>query len=96
MTNQPIPDPVELLQTLIRFDTTNPPGSEIAAITYLDDLLQSQGIATTILAKDPQRPNLIAHLPGRGDTPRRCSSTATSMSSARPIRPGPIPPSPAA
>ncbi|MEJ2746461.1 MAG: M20/M25/M40 family metallo-hydrolase [Anaerolineae bacterium] len=64
-----MPDPVEILQTLIRFDTTNPPGNEAEAIGYLNNLLQSQGIATTILAKDAQRPNLIARLPGRGDAP---------------------------
>lgn len=69
MTNQTIPDPVQLLQTLIRFDTTNPPGNEAAIIAYLDNLLQSHGIATTLLAQDPHRPNLIARLPGRGDAP---------------------------
>lgn len=61
--------PIELLQTLIRFDTTNPPGNELACIQYIDGLLQEAGIATTLLAKDPNRPNLVARLPGRGDAP---------------------------
>ncbi len=47
-----------ILQDLIRFDTTNPPGNERACIDYLDQLLQSVGIETSILAKDPERPNL--------------------------------------
>jgi len=61
--------PVEMLQTLVRMDTTNPPGNEILCIQYLDALLQEAGLPTTILAKDPNRPNLIARLKGRGDAP---------------------------
>ncbi len=61
--------PVELLQQLIRFDTTNPPGNEAECVTYIDRLLTSAGIRTAILAKDPARPNLVARLAGRGDTP---------------------------
>jgi len=58
--------PTELLQRLIRFDTTNPPGNEGDLIAFVDQLLTDAGIATQILAKDPNRPNLIARLPGRG------------------------------
>ncbi|MFQ5612454.1 MAG: M20/M25/M40 family metallo-hydrolase [Anaerolineae bacterium] len=61
--------PVRLLQDLIRFDTTNPPGNEAACIAYVDDLLTGAGIETTLLARDPERPNLVARLPGRGDAP---------------------------
>lgn len=61
--------PVEMLQTLVRMDTTNPPGNEILCIQYLDHLLKAAGLQTTILAKDPIRPNLIARLPGRGEAP---------------------------
>lgn len=45
--------PVEILQTLIQMDTTNPPGNEILCINYLDGLLKEAGFATTILAKLP-------------------------------------------
>ncbi|MEZ4658046.1 MAG: hypothetical protein R2911_10775 [Caldilineaceae bacterium] len=62
--------PIDLLQTLIRFDTTNPPGNEIACVQYINNLwLQEAGFMTTLLAKDPNRPNLIARLPGRGEAP---------------------------
>ncbi len=57
----------EILQTLIRFDTTNPPGNEAACIAYIDGLLTEAGLQTTLLAKDPQRPNLVARLKGSGD-----------------------------
>ena len=61
--------PTDLLRTLIRFDTTNPPGNEAECIGYLDGLLQEGGLTTTLLAKDRNRPNLVARLPGRGEAP---------------------------
>ncbi|MBN1658412.1 MAG: M20/M25/M40 family metallo-hydrolase [Anaerolineae bacterium] len=61
--------PAELLQQLIRFDTTNPPGNEAPIIAFLADMLAAAGLETTILARDPARPNLLARLPGRGGAP---------------------------
>ena len=61
--------PAELLRDLIRFDTTNPPGNERACISYIEGLLDAAGIESTIRARDPERPNLIARLPGRGAAP---------------------------
>ena len=63
------PNPIELLQTLVRFDTTNPPGNEAACIAYINATLTRGGFAPTILARDAARPNLIARLPGRGAAP---------------------------
>ena len=61
--------PVEILQRLIQFNTTNPPGHEAACIGYIRDLLNEAGIESTLVAKDPDRPNLIARLPGEGKAP---------------------------
>jgi len=61
--------PSDLLQKLIHFDTTNPPGNEADCIGYIDSLLKNAGIRTTILAEDPARPNLIARLSGCGNAP---------------------------
>ncbi len=61
--------PVEILQDLIRIDTTNPPGNETAVARYLAELLEKAGIATKFLGDDEQRLNLIARLPGRGEAP---------------------------
>ena len=36
--------PAEILQNLIRFDTTNPPGKEAECIDYINRLIQSAGI----------------------------------------------------
>jgi acetylornithine deacetylase/succinyl-diaminopimelate desuccinylase-like protein len=63
------PSPAELLQTLIRFDTTNPPGNEAECVGYIDGLLRDAGFSTTILATTPERPNLITRLEGRGQAP---------------------------
>ena len=60
-------NPVSLLHKLIQFDTTNPPGNEYECISFINNLLTQAGIQTKILTKSPQRPNLIARLPGRGD-----------------------------
>jgi acetylornithine deacetylase/succinyl-diaminopimelate desuccinylase-like protein len=59
---------VELLQQLIRFDTSNPPGNERECIEWIRGLLEEFGCDVRILACDPARPNLIARLPGRGES----------------------------
>ena len=68
MSATPIYDqPVQLLQNLIRFDTTNPPGNEAECIHYINGLLQTAGVETTILGKTPQRSNIIARIKGQGN-----------------------------
>jgi acetylornithine deacetylase/succinyl-diaminopimelate desuccinylase-like protein len=59
-------NPVELLEKLIQFDTTNPPGNESECIAYINHLLTQARIDTKVLAKSPERPNLIARFPGQG------------------------------
>ncbi|MFC1871997.1 M20/M25/M40 family metallo-hydrolase [Chloroflexota bacterium] len=68
--DQPIYErPAELLQNLIQFDTTNPPGNEAQCVSYINSMLTKAGFETTILAKDSNRPNLVARLEGRGTAP---------------------------
>src|SRR5215212_7360424 len=59
----------ELLQELIRIDTTNPPGNETAAAELLRDYLEESGVQCELYAKIPERANLVARIPGRGDRP---------------------------
>src|SRR4030042_250565 len=61
-------NPVELLQNLIRFDTSNPPGNELECIKYINEIFANAGFETQIIAKDPNRPNLITRLKGQGKT----------------------------
>ncbi len=60
--------PVELLQHLVRFDTTNPPGDERPCVEWVADVLAAYGVESDLVARDPERPNLVARLPG-GDAP---------------------------
>ena len=54
----------ELLQELIRFDTTNPPGDEAACVEFIRAQLEEAGCETELYAKEPSRPNLVAHIGG--------------------------------
>jgi len=61
--------PVEILQRLIQFNTTNPPGNEAACIAYARGLLTDAGIESIVLEKVQNRPNLIAKIEGAGKAP---------------------------
>src|SRR3954449_1269432 len=58
-----------LLQRLVACDTSNPPGREAQAAAILEDYLGAAGIECERVAKDAERPNLIATLRGRGGGP---------------------------
>src|ERR671936_844058 len=60
----------ELLQELIRLDTTNPPGNETKAAELLRDYLGDNGVESELYARIPERANLVARIPGGGDGPR--------------------------
>jgi len=56
----------ELLQELIRLDTTNPPGNETRAAKLLREYLGDHGVASELYARVPERANLVARIPGNG------------------------------
>lgn len=60
---------VSHLSALIRLDTSNPPGNEIAVARYLARALSRSGISHTVLESEPGRANLVAWLPGSGQEP---------------------------
>jgi acetylornithine deacetylase/succinyl-diaminopimelate desuccinylase-like protein len=60
---------VELLQRLIRVDTTNPPGNETAAAELLREYLEPAGVECELHARVPERANLVARVRGTGDGP---------------------------
>jgi acetylornithine deacetylase/succinyl-diaminopimelate desuccinylase-like protein len=60
---------VEIAQRLIRFNTVNPPGDEAACVGWVRDLVADAGIENRILAAEPERPNLVARMAGRGVAP---------------------------
>jgi acetylornithine deacetylase/succinyl-diaminopimelate desuccinylase-like protein len=58
-----------LLTRLVAADTSNPPGREVQAAAILEDHFAGTAVVCERVAKDPERPNLVARLPGRGDGP---------------------------
>jgi len=58
----------QLLSSLIRVDTTNPPGNETAAAELLRDYLEANGLECELYARTPERANVVARLRG-GDGP---------------------------
>ncbi|MBU3628897.1 M20 family metallopeptidase [Polynucleobacter sp. AP-Reno-20A-A9] len=61
MTNC-IPDPIELTQELIRFNTINPPGNEDQVCNYLAGLLESVGYECRKIEFAPHRMSLVAKI----------------------------------
>jgi acetylornithine deacetylase/succinyl-diaminopimelate desuccinylase-like protein len=61
--------PGELARRLIRFDTTSPGGTERELIAWLAPRLEAAGLDVQVLARDPERPNIVARLKGRGEAP---------------------------
>jgi acetylornithine deacetylase/succinyl-diaminopimelate desuccinylase-like protein len=59
----------DLLSRLIRVDTTNPPGNETAAAELLREYLEANGLRCETYARVPERANIVARIPGRGDGP---------------------------
>ena len=57
---------MEYFSTLLRTDTSNPPGNETEAARYLQGVLQQEGIETELFALDPTRANLVARIRGNG------------------------------
>ncbi len=57
---------ISRLQTIIRFDTTNPPGNELPLALYLEAALQEEGIETTLFTPVENRAVLIGRIRGNG------------------------------
>src|SRR5215831_4318779 len=53
-------------QSLVRIDSTNPPGNETNVANFVKKVLEAEGIPVTLAAKDPARANVIARLKGNG------------------------------
>lgn len=60
---------IRVLRDLIRLDTSNPPGREIAAVEYIAETLRKEGIEPVIVEPKPGRANVVARLKGNGSKP---------------------------
>lgn len=63
---------VELLSAILRINTVNPPGNEGPVQELLADRLGKAGFECELLEAAPDRPNLIATLPGETAGPTLC------------------------
>jgi acetylornithine deacetylase/succinyl-diaminopimelate desuccinylase-like protein len=57
---------LEHFQTLVRFDTADPPGNEKPLADYLVSVLKREGIDVQTFAREAHRPNVVARLKGNG------------------------------
>ena len=57
---------LEYFQTLLRFDTTNPPGNEREAIHYISNVLKKEGLEPIVIESAEKRANLIVRIKGDG------------------------------
>ncbi len=57
---------VEHFKSLLRIDTTNPPGNERVAADYISAVLTKEGIEHALLEKSPGRTSVVARLRGSG------------------------------
>src|SRR5579862_1649021 len=53
-------------QSLVQIDSTGAPGTETKVAEYVKKVLEAEGIPVTLVAKDPNRANVIARIKGNG------------------------------
>ena len=60
------PEIFEYYSSLVRIDTSSPPGNETKAAQYLKSILEKEGIPARIYELEPGRGNVVARLKGNG------------------------------
>jgi len=60
------PEILDRFTTLLKIDTSNPPGNETRAAKAIQAMLEQEGIAVKLFAGDPNRANLVARIRGNG------------------------------
>jgi succinyl-diaminopimelate desuccinylase len=57
----------EFTETIVGYDTQNPPGRTVDIIEWLETTLEESALSVERFEVDPEKPNLIATLPGGTD-----------------------------
>ncbi len=60
------PEILSTFTTLLKIDTSNPPGKETLAANAIQSILERGGIQSRLFALDPERANLVARIKGTG------------------------------
>jgi acetylornithine deacetylase/succinyl-diaminopimelate desuccinylase-like protein len=66
VTNAPV-DVIRIFKDLVRIDTTNPPGNEVAATDYLGALFAEHGIGSEVVEPEPSRTSIVARIGPEND-----------------------------
>ena len=66
MSDAELSELVELLRALIRIRSVNPPGDEILAARYLEQVLADEGLRPTVVEPFPGRGSIVARVRGDG------------------------------
>jgi len=61
------PELFGFVETLVGFDTQNPPGCTADLVGWLESALEEPGVDVERFAVDPEKPNLLATVEGAGD-----------------------------
>jgi acetylornithine deacetylase/succinyl-diaminopimelate desuccinylase-like protein len=60
------PELLDHFSTLLKIDTSNPPGNETSAAKAIQAVLEREGIPVKLFALEPSRANLVARIKGNG------------------------------
>ena len=60
------PEILDHFTTILKIDTSNPPGNETRVVEAVQKVLEAEGIPVRLFAADPSRANLVARLKGNG------------------------------
>ena len=60
------PETLRHFQSVVRLNTSNPPGNETQAVEYLKKVFEAEGIPTKVFTLDAGRGNLVARIKGNG------------------------------
>jgi acetylornithine deacetylase/succinyl-diaminopimelate desuccinylase-like protein len=69
MLNEIEQEITRFLSDLIRINTTNPPGNETAAATFIAHYLAKEGLKSEIIESAPGRGSVVSRLKGSGEKP---------------------------
>ncbi len=68
---------LEHLVNILKIDTTNPPGNELACCEYIKSVLDKEGLESEIIVSAPERGNIVCRL--KGDGSKRPVTIASHM-----------------
>ena len=85
MLNEIEQEITRFLSDLIRINTTNPPGKETAAATFVAEFLAREGFISEIIESAPGRGSVVSRLKGSGEKPNLLLLSHLDVVAANPV-----------